>query len=132
MRGRILELAEEIEQEASRDELKSAIDYETDPRGAMILLASSSSKRRCSERIKELAFEPIPYDSLHWSDEKVAQEADALALSFYAMMGYSNVSPDYKLRNSRHPQERLCWAMACESFERLHGTDPEDAISAIE
>jgi hypothetical protein len=64
------------------------------------------------------------------SDMIVAQ-ANALARNFYAMMGYV-VPEGYRFDRAKHPQERLCWKMACHAFEVIEGTDVEECLTQVE
>lgn len=61
----------------------------------------------------------------------IVENANALARSFYKMLG-NDVPEGYRFDEAHHPQERLCWHMACEAFEQIEGTSPADALSEIE
>ena len=61
----------------------------------------------------------------------IVSQANELARSFYLLMGYV-VADGYRFDEARHPQERLCWNMACEAYEFIDGTSPNDALAEIE
>lgn len=65
------------------------------------------------------------------SNRQLVDAAIELAGVFYSMQGYSH-RPGFKYWQSPHPQERLCFAMACRAFELIRGSDVMDAISEIE
>ena len=76
------------------------------------------------------------------TDEEIAKEDQAMAVaivssandlarSFYRLMSCV-VAEGYRFDNARHPQEKLCWRMACEAYEFIDGTSPEDALTEIE
>jgi hypothetical protein len=69
------------------------------------------------------------------TDREIVVQTNALAREFYLMLGYSvpvthcfydNARPNY------HPQEAMCWAMACTAQKELTNTDPDDALSNLE
>lgn len=62
---------------------------------------------------------------------RIVESANELASAFYKMMGYV-VASDYRFDKATHPQERLCWQMACEAYEFIDGTSPEDALSELD
>ena len=65
------------------------------------------------------------------TDDEVVEKAEKLARRFYLMMGYVRPS-DFKMREATHPQAIMCWEMACEAFDELLSTNPEDAVDNIE
>ena len=62
---------------------------------------------------------------------RIVEIANELASAFYKMMGHV-VPSGYRFDDATHPQERLCWQMACEAYEFIDGTSPADALSEIE
>jgi len=65
------------------------------------------------------------------TDDEVVDQAENLARQLYNITG-NRVSENYKLRNATHPQEIMCWNMACLAFKELRNTDPEDAVANLE
>lgn len=63
--------------------------------------------------------------------EWIVAKANALARTFYRMMGCV-VGEGYAFDRATHPQERMCWQMACEAYEVIEGTPVMDALSEIE
>lgn len=64
------------------------------------------------------------------SRELLAQ-ANGLARRFYRRMG--NVRPEgYRFDRATHPQEQMCWLMACDAIDELFGTDMEDVRAEVE
>lgn len=64
-------------------------------------------------------------------EQEIVERANELAREFYAIMG-NRVVPGYRFDRATHPQERMCWQMACKAFEHLQYTDVEDALSELE
>lgn len=62
---------------------------------------------------------------------EIVQQTKELASRFYGMMGYMQ-GADYDWQGSQHPQERLCWEMACEAQDLLTETDVEDCLNDLE
>lgn len=65
--------------------------------------------------------------------EEIIEQTNSLAREFYALMGYV-VGEDHRFDKERvntHPQERLCWAMACAAQLELTDTDIDDVLSEI-
>lgn len=66
--------------------------------------------------------------------QEIIDQTNELARKFYAAMGY--VVPETHRfdvdRINTHPQERLCWQMACAAQLLLTETDVENALSEIE
>lgn len=63
--------------------------------------------------------------------QKVLAGGNALARMFYRRMGY--VRPEgYRFDQATHPQEQMCWAMACDAVEHFFGTDLEEVRSELE
>lgn len=63
--------------------------------------------------------------------QKIVADGNALARMFYRRMGYER--PDgYRFDKATHPQERMCWAMACDAVEHLFGTDLEEVLAELE
>lgn len=65
------------------------------------------------------------------TDQEIVDQTKQLASDFYKMMGYEQ-APDYNWRDASHPQERLCWAMACHAQDLLTETDAEEALNECE
>lgn len=66
--------------------------------------------------------------------QEIIDQTNELARKFYAAMSYA-VPEGYRFdveRINTHPQERLCWRMACEAQLLLTETDVEDALGEIE
>lgn len=66
--------------------------------------------------------------------EEIIEQTNDLARQFYALMGYV-VGGDHRFDGERintHPQERMCWAMACAAQLALTDTDIGDVQSEIE
>lgn len=63
-------------------------------------------------------------------ERAIVNKANELASRFCRAMGYV-VPVNYRFDKARHPQERLCWQMACDAFEFVEGTDPRDALASI-
>ncbi len=64
------------------------------------------------------------------SDRELLRQTNKLARKFYSMMG-CQVSAKFKFyqdNNGRplHPQEKLCWLLACEAQLQLKDTIIED------
>ena len=57
--------------------------------------------------------------------------ANDLAREFYRLMGYVR-EEDYRFDEATHPQEKLCWQMACAAFEHIEGTDLNEVLAEIE
>ncbi|PAW76794.1 MAG: hypothetical protein B9S32_13735 [Verrucomicrobia bacterium Tous-C9LFEB] len=62
------------------------------------------------------------------SDSDIVDQTNALAREFYRLMGYV-VRDGYRFDQAHHPQEKMCWAMACHAQETLTETDPNDVLS---
>lgn len=62
------------------------------------------------------------------SDKEVIDQTNELARKFYEHMGYE-VPSGYRFDRARHPQERLCWVMACTAQDTLTDTDPNDILN---
>ena len=62
------------------------------------------------------------------SDADLVKECNALAMRFYAEMGY-RAKPNYKFHESTHPQELMCWRMAVVAYDHVNGTDIENALA---
>ena len=62
---------------------------------------------------------------------QIVDRANELAHGFYRLMGYV-AADDYRFDRAPHPQERLCWLLACEAYEFIDGTSPADALSEID
>lgn len=64
------------------------------------------------------------------TNEQIVNTANALARELYGMMGY-NTPESYRFHRAQHPQEVLCWKMACKAFEMLEGTEVEQALEEL-
>ncbi len=62
--------------------------------------------------------------------EQIVRGARSLARVYYEMMGCA-VPAGYKFETATHPQERLCWQMACYAYERLTDTEVEGCLMEI-
>lgn len=66
--------------------------------------------------------------------QEIIAQTNELAREFYRLMGYV-VSEGHRFddegRINRHPQEALCWNMACAAQYELTGTDIEDVQTEI-
>ena len=65
------------------------------------------------------------------TDQEIVENANELARNFYAMMG-NQVEKGYRFDKARHPEEKLCWEMACEAYDFIQGTDISNALSELE
>lgn len=60
------------------------------------------------------------------TEKQLVGEGNELAREFYRCMGY--VRPDgYRFDKATHPQEILCWNMACLAYDHIEGTDLQSA-----
>lgn len=64
------------------------------------------------------------------TDQAIVDQTNELARTFYTLME-CQVPEGYRFDRAHHPQERLCWRMACEAQLLFTETDPEDALSDI-
>ncbi len=53
-----------------------------------------------------------------------------LARRFYRRMGYVQ-REGYRFDLATHPQERLCWEMACDAFDQIMGTDLNEVMNEL-
>lgn len=68
------------------------------------------------------------------TNQEILQQTNELARVFYRLLGYV-VPEGHRFdqgRGTAHPQERLCWQMACEAQLLLTETDVEDAIADLD
>lgn len=69
------------------------------------------------------------------TDLEIVEQTNTLAREFYSMLGYT-VTVEHKFydvdRPNYHPQEALCWSMACHAQRELTSTDPDDALANLE
>ena len=69
------------------------------------------------------------------TDLEIVEQTNTLAREFYRMLGYV-VSDDHRFyeteRVNYHPQEALCWSMACHAQRELTSTDPDDALANLD
>jgi hypothetical protein len=63
------------------------------------------------------------------SEQQIVMEANKLARDFYGLLGHE-VKRGHRFDQARHPQEQICWRMACHAFLELQQTDVEDALAA--
>lgn len=61
----------------------------------------------------------------------VINETIEVARELYGFLGYES-KPGFKFWESRHPQEKMVWAMACAMMERFTYTDVDDAFTELE
>lgn len=64
------------------------------------------------------------------TDRKLVDLGLELSRAFYLAHGYQ-VEKGYKFYDSQHPQEQGMWALACIAFDKLTGTDLNDALANI-
>lgn len=64
------------------------------------------------------------------SDEEIVMRANCLARDFYAMQGYC-VESGFRFDKARHPQEKLCWDLACKAYDFIEGTDVLEALDCV-
>lgn len=64
------------------------------------------------------------------TEEELLKIAHELSHKFYNIMGY-HPRADYKLYQSRHPQEQRCWQMACLVMDQYHETDMECVLQEL-
>lgn len=65
--------------------------------------------------------------------QEIIDQTNELAREFYRLTGHS-VNERFRFereRNNEHPQERMCWRMACFAQELLTNTDVDDVLSEI-
>lgn len=65
------------------------------------------------------------------TDKEIVEQTNRLARRFYQMQGYI-VDKKYKFYKATHPQEMLCWRMACAAQDVLTATDVEGNIDLDE
>ena len=69
------------------------------------------------------------------TDREIVAQTNALARAFYLTLGYK-VADDHRFydfeRTNYHPQERMCWDMACMAQIELTATDPGDALDGVD
>lgn len=69
------------------------------------------------------------------TDLEIVKQTNAMAREFYRMLGYT-VPVAHRFyetdRANYHPQEALCWAMACHAQRELTSTDPDDALANLD
>lgn len=64
---------------------------------------------------------------------EIIEQTNELARTFYLLMGYEVSAHRFDIeRTNTHPQERLCWRMACEAQLLLTDTDIDDVLSDME
>lgn len=56
--------------------------------------------------------------------QTVRDKINQIARRFYAQMGYK-VSAGFDFEQSKHPQERLCFDLACIAWEEITGDTPD-------
>lgn len=64
------------------------------------------------------------------TEEQIVDDANELARDFYSILGYE-AREGFRFDLSAHPQEQAMWRMACHAFEKIHGTDVEDALETL-
>lgn len=62
------------------------------------------------------------------TDKELVADCNALARDFYALMGYT-IREGYRFDKATHPQERMVWQMAVTAYDRIQGTDIENALA---
>lgn len=65
------------------------------------------------------------------TSQDIVDQTNALARLVYREMGYQ-VPTGYRFDQARHPQEKMCWRIACRAQEELCATDPRDALAEID
>ncbi len=70
------------------------------------------------------------------SDREIVEQTNKLARTFYRLAFGHTVGPEHRFHESDrvdyHPQERMCWDMACAAQQELTNTDPDDAIANLD
>jgi hypothetical protein len=70
-------------------------------------------------------------ESMARTNKQIVEDANALAAEFYASAGYV-AKKGFRFDLSCHPQELLMWRMACLAYERIQGTEVEQALAELE
>jgi len=65
------------------------------------------------------------------TDEEILDQTNELANKIYMRLGYQ-ARNGYQFHNATHPQELMCWDMACEAQLLLTDTDLENVLSNME
>ena len=65
------------------------------------------------------------------TDKEIIEQTNNLAKDFYKVMGYNGIE-GFRFYESSHPQERLCWILACKAQEKLTNTEIEDILDNLE
>jgi len=69
------------------------------------------------------------------TDREIVNQTNALARIFYKMLSHE-VDAEHRFydvsRENYHPQEAMCWSMACAAQRELTATDPDDAVANLE
>lgn len=65
------------------------------------------------------------------SDEQIVKACNKLAAAFYSSVGY-DVAADFKFYESICPEEKAMWDLAVIAYDRIQGTDVEDALANLE
>ena len=63
--------------------------------------------------------------------EEIVNQTNELAREFYHLMGYT-VRDGYRFDKVHHPQERMCWVMACHAQLELTETDVNEVLDEWE
>lgn len=70
------------------------------------------------------------------TDHEIVEQTNKLARTFYRLAFGHTVGPEHRFyesdRADYHPQERMCWDMACAAQQELTNTDPDDAVANVE
>ena len=64
------------------------------------------------------------------TDKEIIEQTNNLARDFYKIMGYNGEG--VRFYESTHPQERLCWNLACKAQENLTNTEIDDILDNLE
>ncbi|NER33153.1 MAG: hypothetical protein F6J93_03620 [Oscillatoria sp. SIO1A7] len=54
----------------------------------------------------------------------ILDKVNAIARKIYLRLGY-RVAEGYDFENATHPQEKLCWELACLVWEEITGDTPD-------
>lgn len=62
---------------------------------------------------------------------EVVGNANDLARRFYRRMGCERPK-GFRFDKATHPQEQMCWEMACDAADHFFGTDIESALDDLD
>ena len=67
----------------------------------------------------------------HRTDKEILDQTNVLANKIYMLLGYQ-ARKGYEFHKATHPQEIMCWDMACEAQMLLTETDIENVLANLE